>query len=84
MILITKLLKSQQISFSDEHWLDQEVNTVDEQYILDLLEATEDYKKELGRFDGHLKGIVEKLLEWWIKWHVKSANIVKIKEQVSE
>ena len=64
MILITKLLKSQQISFSDEHWLDQEVNTVDEQYILDLLEATEDYKKELGRFDGHLKGIVEKLLEW--------------------
>ena len=62
--LLTKLENNEQISSSDEHWLDHEVNTVDEQCVLDILEAASDYKKEVGKFDEHLKGIVEKLREW--------------------
>ena len=40
--LIDKLVKNE-ISDDDEHWLDHEANTVDEQRVLDALEAASDY-----------------------------------------
>ena len=62
--LTEKLANKEQISSSDEHWLDHEANTVDEQRVLDILEAASDYEKEVGRLDENSKGIVEKLQEW--------------------
>ena len=41
-----------------------EANTVDEQHVLDILEAASDYEKEVGRLDANSKGIVKKLREW--------------------
>ena len=61
--LIDKLAKNEKLSDDDEHWLDYEANTVDEQRVLDILEAASDYEKEIGRLDGKSKGIV-KLREW--------------------
>ena len=40
-----------------------EANTVDEQHVLDILEAALDYEKEVGRLDENSKGIVKKLQE---------------------
>ena len=62
--LTDKLAKNEKISDDDEHWLDHEANTVDEQRVLDALEAASDYKKEIGRLDENSKGIVKKLQEW--------------------
>ena len=62
--LTDKLAKNEKISDDDEHWLDHEANTVDEQRVLDTLEAASDYEKEIGRLDENSKGIVKKLQEW--------------------
>ena len=37
---------------------------VDEQRVLDILEAASDYEKDIGRLNENLKGIVKKLREW--------------------
>ena len=62
--LTDQLAKNEKISDDDEHWLDHEANTVDEQRVLDILEAASDYEKEVGRLDENSKGIVKKLREW--------------------
>ena len=62
--LMDILAKNKKISDDDEHWLDHEANTVDEQRVLDILEAASDYEKEVGRLDANSKGIVKKLWEW--------------------
>ena len=62
--LTDKLAKNEKISDDNEHWLDHEANTVDEQRDLDALEAASDYEKEIGRLDENSKGIVKKLQEW--------------------
>ena len=64
--LTDNLAKNEKISDDDEHWLDHEANTVDEQRtrVLDALEAASDYEKEIGRLDENSKGIVKKLQEW--------------------
>ena len=41
--LTDKLAKNEKISDDDEHWLDHEANMVDEQRVLDALEAASDY-----------------------------------------
>ena len=43
--LTDMLAKNEKISDDDEHWLDHEANTVDEQRVLDILEAASDYEK---------------------------------------
>ena len=62
--LTDKLAKNEKISDEDEHWLDHEANMVDEQRVLDTLEAASDYEREVGRLDENSKGIVKKLREW--------------------
>ena len=43
--LNTKLLAWKETILSlDEHWLDNEANTVSEQHVIDTLESTSDYK----------------------------------------
>ena len=42
--LNAKLACKETISSFDEKWLDSVANTVDEQHVLDALEATSDYK----------------------------------------
>ena len=44
--------------------MDHEANTVDEQHVLDILEAASDYEKEVGRLDENSKGILKKLQDW--------------------
>ena len=61
--LMDMLAKNEKISDDDEHWLDHEANTVDEQHVLDILEAASDYEKEVGRLDANSKGFVKKLWE---------------------
>ena len=62
--LNAKLSRKEPISSADEQWLDYEANTVDEQRILDDLEAASDYERGLAQLDEAGKGIVKKLREW--------------------
>lgn len=58
------LARNEKISDDDENWLDHEANTIDEQRVLDILEAASDYEKEVEKLDANSKGIVKKLREW--------------------
>ena len=62
--LSAKLARAETISSSDEHWLDNEGNTVDEQHVLDTLESASDYERGIERLDENGKAIVKKLREW--------------------
>jgi predicted RNase H-like nuclease (RuvC/YqgF family) len=62
--LKAKLARKESISSSDERWLDHEGNTVDEQRVIDTLEAASDYERGLERLDEPGKAIVKKLREW--------------------
>jgi hypothetical protein len=61
--LNAKLACKESISSSDEYWLDHEGNTVDEQRVIDTLEAASDYERGVKRLDGPGKAIVTKLRE---------------------
>ena len=58
------LSRRETISSADEQWLDHEANTIDEQRILDDLEAASDYERGLAQLDENGKAIVKKLREW--------------------
>ena len=62
--LDTKLQRKEHISLSDEHWLDNDANTVNEQRVLDTLESASDYEHGLEHLDEHGKAVVKKLKEW--------------------
>ena len=62
--LTVKLARAETISSSDEHWLDNEANTVDEEHVLDTLESALDYERGLERLGEDGKAIVKKLREW--------------------
>jgi len=62
--LTAKLARAETISSSDEHWLDDKANTVDEEHVLDTLESASDYEQGLGRLGEDGKAIVKKLREW--------------------
>ena len=57
-------LSQQETLSADEQWLDHEANTVDEQYVLDHLEAASNYERGLEQLDENGKVIVKKLREW--------------------
>ena len=61
--LEAQLRSKERISEADEEWLDNEGNVVDEQRVLDALEAASDYERGLGRLSEVDKGIVQKLRE---------------------
>ena len=56
-----KLKAGQPISDSDEDWLDNTGNLVDEEQVVDVLNHASDYKQELKRLNLHNKSVVEKL-----------------------
>ena len=58
-----KLSRQEDISSADEHWLDNEGNTIDEQRILEKLESASDYKTGVAQLDDNGKAIVKKLQE---------------------
>ena len=62
--LEAKLSRQESISSSDEQWLDNEANTVDEQCVIDTLESSSNYKQGLEHLDEVGKVIVKKLREW--------------------
>jgi hypothetical protein len=62
--LNTKLAQKETISSVDEHWLDHEANTIDEQCIIETLESASDYDQGLDQLDEKEKAIVQKLKEW--------------------
>jgi hypothetical protein len=62
--LETKLAKAETISSLDEHWLDHEANTVDEEHIINTLESASNYEQGLEHLDEAGKAIVKKLREW--------------------
>ena len=62
--LSAKLARAETISSSDEHWLDNEGNTVDKQHVLDTLESASDYERGIEWLDENGKAIVKKLKEW--------------------
>ena len=62
--LNSKLAQEEIISSLDEHWLDNEANTVDEQWILDTLESASDYNQGVEQLDEKGKATVRKLREW--------------------
>ena len=61
--LNAKLAHKESISSSHEYWLDHEGNTVDEQRVIDTLEAVSDYEHGVERLDKPGKAIVMKLRE---------------------
>jgi hypothetical protein len=62
--LNAKLARKGSISSSDEHWLDHEGNIVDEQRVIETLEAASDYERAIEGFDEPGKAIVKKVREW--------------------
>jgi len=62
--LNAKLAWKGSISSSDEYWLDHKANTVDEQRVIEILEAASDYERGVERLDKSGKAIVKKLREW--------------------
>ena len=62
--LTPKLARKETISSADEHWLDHDTNTIDEQRVLETLESASDYERGLERLDEKGKAIVKKLREW--------------------
>ena len=62
--LEAKLFRQESISSSDERWLDNEGNTVDEQRVIDTLESSSNYERGLENLDEPGKVIVKKLREW--------------------
>ena len=62
--LEAKLSQKETILADDEHWLDHEANTVDEQRVIDNLEAASDYERGFSRLDDAGKAVVRKLREW--------------------
>ena len=63
-ILNVKLSRGEAISSSDEQWLDNEGNTVDEERILEALESAPDYNRAVAELDGNGQEVVRKLKEW--------------------
>jgi hypothetical protein len=61
--LSTKLARAETISSSDEHWLDNEANTIDEQCVLNTLESASDYEQGLVHLDESRKAINHKEAE---------------------
>ena len=59
-----KLSRNESISSTDERWLDHDANTVDEQRVLDDLEAASDFEQGLEKLDDNEKAAVTKLREW--------------------
>ncbi|KAG6894045.1 hypothetical protein C0992_007700, partial [Termitomyces sp. T32_za158] len=51
------------ISASDEEWLDKEGNLIDEERVVELLDEASDYERGLEQLDSHQKTIVNKLEE---------------------
>ena len=62
--LKAKLAWKESISSADEHWLDHEGNTVDEQQIIETLDAASDYERGVEALDEAGRAIVKKLREW--------------------
>jgi hypothetical protein len=62
--LSAMLARAETISSLDEHWLDNDANTIDEQHVLDTLESASDYERGFARLDDNGKAIVKKLREW--------------------
>ena len=62
--LNVKLAWKETISSSDECWLDYEGNMVDEQHVIEPLEAASDYEHGVEALNEPGKAIVAKLREW--------------------
>lgn len=56
-----ELKASQPISDSDQEWLDNAGNLVDEEQVVDTLDHASDYEQGLKRLNSHDKSVVEKL-----------------------
>jgi hypothetical protein len=62
--LNTRLARKETISSADEHWLDHQANTIDEQRILETLESASNYDRGFDRLDEKERAIVKTLREW--------------------
>ncbi|KAK2460995.1 hypothetical protein APHAL10511_006987 [Amanita phalloides] len=61
--LSAKLARAETISSLDEHWLDNDANTVNEQHIIDTLESASEYEQGFSQLDEDGKATI-KLREW--------------------
>ena len=61
---LEELQRKGKLSDADEKWLDHEGNIVDEQLLLNKLEATSDYNRAMERLDNTEKILVQKLQEF--------------------
>lgn len=62
--LEARLMQRDVISASDEQWLDNDANFVDEDQVILRLENAQDYNKEIEQLDEKGKAVVQKLREW--------------------
>jgi hypothetical protein len=61
--LLAQLAEKKPITSSDEHWLDNDANLVDEEWILEALEKASNYERGVERLDDKGKAIMMKLRE---------------------
>ena len=61
--LEAKLRQKEKLTDADEHWLDNDGNVVNEQCVLETLEAASDYERGFEKLDEADKGVVRWLRE---------------------
>ena len=59
--LLAELRASRPISDTDQEWLDNDGNLVDEERVVDVLDCASDYEEGLRRLNSHDKYVVDKL-----------------------
>lgn len=61
--LVAQLADKKSITLSEELWLDNDANLIDEERILEALDKASDYERGVSRLDDKGKNVVTKLRE---------------------
>lgn len=59
--ILKRISDKEAISETEEHWLDNEANLVDEDRVVEILENASDYERGLERLSSQQKSLAEKL-----------------------
>ena len=59
--ILARVKRGEKVSDADERFIDQEANLVDEQAVLDTLEESSDFERDIGKLSEKDKSVVNRL-----------------------